>query len=362
VEVEYEQKETLKRQLHRKRPPSCFNLNQRNLNLGAFVSLPCSSLNEIKISPHSRRALGRFNQRVAGAFSGGSSGPANCKEVAPGSRPIVRLLRHSEWGTSPWWNKGHASDRRILTSKVSVRTLLAAAPDLMRSGGRLARISARKIPHRSSSPNRRRNFFPIRTASRNPWGGAGPASEEPEFPLAENSDGRLGRVGGRHAVCAVHVRCHARRHRQRQGVVRHGTAGSVRGRTAGVHATDRPRRPIEGSHAAHASRKPGRRRSEPGRHGFSTSREEIQNAYQSALQRAPVVAPPAAPPVACAASPWHRLVATAPAAGLHPQPVFDRRHHPSLRRLPSRRRVAVAPAIACPFARQTYRSRTNSPC
>jgi hypothetical protein len=51
----------------------------------------------------------------------------------------------------------------------------------------------------------------------------------------------------------------------------------------------------------------------------SPSREEIQNAYQSALQRAPVVAPPAAPPVAVVPT-MAPPVATAPPPAA-PQPV-----------------------------------------
>jgi hypothetical protein len=43
-----------------------FQSEALGLNLRESATLPFCRLNEIKISPHSRRALVRFNQRVTG--------------------------------------------------------------------------------------------------------------------------------------------------------------------------------------------------------------------------------------------------------------------------------------------------------
>jgi hypothetical protein len=61
------------------------------LNLRKSATLPFLGLNEIKISPHSRRALVRFNQRVTGS-RWGTQGAKKCHETRVGMLPDCSIV------------------------------------------------------------------------------------------------------------------------------------------------------------------------------------------------------------------------------------------------------------------------------
>jgi hypothetical protein len=161
-------------------------------------------------------------------------------------------------------------------------------------------------------------------------------AEEPKFGLAENPDGRFGRFRGRDAVCVVH----AMRDALDSAKASFAAVLPVPSANAQPETTQLTPRDIQLKDPTRLAAPASRSSGAPNQVAMvSPSREDIQNAYQSALQRAPVVAPPAAPPAAVLpAAPPPVVTAPPPVA---PSPVVA---------APVIAPVAVVPPAAAPVA------------
>ena len=120
-----------------------------------------------------------------------------------------------------------------------------------------------------------------------------PAKQSKGPCLVPNPGGRSGSLGRSTAGHAVFIRCHTRTHRQRQGLDRRRSAGSICIGAAGFRATDCPRHAVEGSGAGTGARRFHRRparelrqRRSPWRRRARTSRRHI-NPRCRAVRRPP---------------------------------------------------------------------------